>query len=107
MGKYQFSDEFSTYLIKRYISIIVSHLGYSTRLILVDLDNTLWGGVLGEDGLDGIKLGGDFPGNAFLNFQKTLKGLKNRGIAIGILSKNSENDALRAIENLPNMAITK
>jgi len=107
LGKYQFSDEFSTYLIKRYISIIVSHLGYSTRLILVDLDNTLWGGVLGEDGLDGIKLGGDFPGNAFLNFQKTLKGLKNRGIAIGILSKNSENDALRAIENLPNMAITK
>ena len=40
---------------------------------VLDLDNTLWGGVIGEDGMNGIKLGGDYPGNIYIDIQKTIK----------------------------------
>ncbi|MBT4731539.1 HAD-IIIC family phosphatase [Candidatus Woesearchaeota archaeon] len=107
LGRFPYSKKFSQFLIKRYASLILSAIGESVRLILVDLDNTLWGGVLGEDGIENIQLGGDFPGNAFLGFQNTLKELNNRGVALGILSKNNEDEALEAIQRLPNMVITE
>ncbi len=50
----------------------------------VDLDNTLWGGVLGEDGLAGIQIGGDYPGNAYAAFQRALKALARRGVALAV-----------------------
>ncbi len=107
LGRFPYSRNFSKFLIRRYASLIISTIGESVRLILVDLDNTLWGGILGEDGIEGIQLGGDFPGNAFLGFQNTLKELHNRGIALGILSKNNENETLETIQSLPNMVITE
>lgn len=62
------------------------------KCIVFDLDNTLWGGVLGEDGIEGIKIGGDYPGKAFLYFQKTLIELSKSGIILAVCSKNNEND---------------
>lgn len=62
------------------------------KCIVLDLDNTLWGGILGEDGIEGIKIGGDYPGKAFLYFQKTLVELSKSGIILAICSKNNEND---------------
>jgi FkbH-like protein len=73
--------------------------GRSRKLIVLDLDNTLWGGVIGETGWQGIRLGGhDFIGEAFVDFQLALKALSRRGIQLAIVSKNDEAVALEAID---------
>ena len=60
------------------------------KCLVLDLDNTLWGGSIGEDGLEGIKLGNFGIGRAFTDFQAWLKALKNRGILLCVCSKNQE-----------------
>ena len=67
---------------------------YRKKCLVLDLDNTLWGGVLGEDGIDGIKIGGDYPGKAFLYFQEGLLELAKRGVILTVCSKNNERDVL-------------
>ncbi len=71
------------------------------KCIVLDLDNTLWGGVLGEEGVSGIKIGGDYPGKAFLYFQEGLVELAKRGIILAVCSKNNEADVLEVWENNP------
>jgi HAD-superfamily phosphatase, subfamily IIIC/FkbH-like domain len=71
------------------------------KCLTLDLDNTLWGGILGEDGTDGIKIGGDYPGNAFLNFQEGLIELSKNGVILTICSKNNEQDVFDAWNNNP------
>ena len=71
----------------------------------MDLDNTLWGGVIGEDGIDGIRLGGEYPGAAFLNLQRAILDLYQRGILLAICSKNNLSDAMGALENHPAMLL--
>jgi len=66
------------------------------KVLCTDLDNTLWGGVLGEDGPDGIATGSAFPGNCYLAYQKYLKQLSCRGILLAIVSKNNEGDVREA-----------
>ncbi len=66
------------------------------KVLCTDLDNTLWGGVLGEDGPDGIATGSAFPGNCYLAYQKYLKHLSSRGILLAIVSKNNEDDVREA-----------
>ena len=80
-------------------------LGKDVRLIIVDLDNTLWGGVLGEEGIEGLQLGEDYPGNAFKAFQAELLEHNSRGIALGIASKNDEDLAMNAISLMSDMLI--
>lgn len=77
------------------------------KCIVLDLDNTLWGGVLGEDGIDGIKLGGDYPGKAFTYWQSALLQLANTGIILTICSKNNEEDVFEAWEKNPFMVLKK
>ncbi|MCG8467122.1 MAG: HAD-IIIC family phosphatase [Gemmatimonadetes bacterium] len=81
--------------------------GDARKLLVLDLDNTLWGGVVGDDGWESIVLGGhDADGEAFQDFQRALKGLANRGIVLGIASKNQERTALEAIERHPEMVLS-
>jgi FkbH-like protein len=69
--------------------------GKSKKCLVLDLDNTLWGGVIGDDGLDGIKLGAGQPeGEAFQQFQIYVKALKDRGILLAVASKNEAENAL-------------
>lgn len=79
---------------------IARHVGCLFRprrkVLVVDLDNTLWGGVVGEDGVDGIALGETWPGPAYLAFHRTLRDLRNSGILLAICSKNEEAD-VRAV----------
>lgn len=77
------------------------------KCLVLDLDNTLWGGVLGEDGINGIRIGGDYPGNAFLYFQKALLELSGSGVILAICSKNNEQDVLEAWENNQNILLKK
>ncbi len=80
-------------------------LGLSKKCIVVDLDNTMWGGVIGEDGFDGIKLGPYIQGRPFLEFQKILLALNKRGIILAINSKNNYDDAIKVIREHPHMLI--
>lgn len=101
LGRIPFSVEVSGKISDAYCSFIRNEMGRTARLIILDLDNTLWGGVLGEEGIKGIKIGGDFPGNAFKDFQSTLIKLKSRGIALAVVSKNDEAIGLRALNEHP------
>jgi FkbH-like protein len=62
------------------------------KVLVLDLDHTLWGGVLGEDGVGGIALGDEYPGNVFKDFQRYLVALKGRGVLLAIASKNNAAD---------------
>ncbi len=62
------------------------------KVLVLDLDNTLWGGVIGEDGLAGIHLGHDYPGNVYRQFQATILDLYRRGVVLAISSKNNPAD---------------
>ncbi len=105
LGRFPFSDAFSKFLAQKMTGLIIAANGLSTRLIVLDLDNTLWGGILGDDGVDGLSLGGDYPGNAFVAFQTLLKKYSQRGVALAVCSKNDEENALKAINTLPEMRI--
>ncbi len=81
-------------------------LGATKKLLVVDLDNTLWGGVVGDLGWEKLRLGGhDYQGEAFVDFQKTLKSLKNRGVLLAIASRNEEGVALEALTRHPEMVL--
>ena len=72
-------------------SLLAAQMGLTKKCLVLDLDNTLWGGVVGDDGLGGIRLGqGDGEGEAFLAFQRYAKALKQRGILLAVCSKNTE-----------------
>ena len=77
------------------------------KCIVLDLDNTLWGGVLGEDGIEGIKIGGDYPGKAFLYFQEALAELSKTGVILTVCSKNNEADVLEAWQKNPFIVLNK
>ena len=77
------------------------------KCLVLDLDNTLWGGILGEDGVAGIKIGGDYPGKAFSYWQRSLLELKRTGVMLAICSKNNEADVIEAWENNPFMILRK
>src|SRR5262249_40562678 len=76
------------YLSAEYVKYFSALLGLSRKCLVVDLDNTLWGGVIGEDGLEGIRLGAEYPGNAYAEFQRFLLDLHRRGVILAIASKN-------------------
>lgn len=107
LGRFPFSEGFSSFLARKYTGMVLASQGRTARLIVLDLDNTLWGGILGEEGIKGVQLGGDFPGNSYLQFQQTLKALTRRGIALALCSKNDEQHALEALETLPFMVLRR
>ena len=89
-------------------SCIKSEKGGSRKLIITDLDNTLWGGVVGDVGYENLILGGHNPiGEAYKDFQLALKSISNLGVVLAITSKNEESVALKAIENHPEMVLRK
>ncbi len=80
--------------------------GNSKKVLILDLDDTLWGGIVGDDGYENLILGGHDPiGEAFVDFQKALKAMTRRGIILGIVSKNEESVALSAMKNHPEMIL--
>jgi FkbH-like protein len=80
--------------------------GGARKLVVVDLDDTLWGGIVGDAGWEQLRLGGhDGIGEAFVDFQRALKNLKRRGILLAVVSKNEESVALEAIRRHPEMVL--
>ncbi len=79
--------------------------GRVAKALVCDLDNTLWGGVIGEDGMTGIKLDAEYPGAAFQSLQRTILDLYQRGVILAVNSKNNHADAMEAIEKHPGMLL--
>ncbi len=80
--------------------------GKSRRCLVLDLDNTLWGGVIGDDGLEGIKLAqGDATGEAYLNVQRYALSLRDRGIILAVSSKNNDETAREPFRKHPEMIL--
>ncbi|MFQ6118806.1 MAG: HAD-IIIC family phosphatase [Methanosarcinales archaeon] len=106
MGKIAFGNDVFKEAVLDVKSAIKGIKGDSVKLIIVDLDDTIWGGIVGEVGWQNIRLGGhDHIGEAFVDFQRSLKALKNLGIILGIVSKNEESVALEAISKHPEMVL--
>ena len=79
--------------------------GVICKVLAVDLDNTLWGGVLGEDGVDGLKLGVEYPGALYRGFQRAILDLYQRGVLLAVCSKNNHDEAMAALQNHPGMLL--
>ncbi len=100
-----FSLEALPHLAEQTVNMITALRGSIKKCVIVDLDNTLWGGVIGDDGLDGIEIGELGTGHAFSEFQLYLKELKKRGIILAVCSKNNEDTAKLPFEKHPEMVL--
>ncbi|MDR4484793.1 MAG: HAD-IIIC family phosphatase [Nitrospirales bacterium] len=108
MGKIAFANGVFQEATRDIKSALRAINGNARKLLLLDLDDTLWGGIVGDAGWKNLKLGGHDPiGEAFVDFQSELKSLSNRGILLGIVSKNEEVIALEAIDKHPEMVLRK
>jgi FkbH-like protein len=75
------------------------------KVIALDADNTLWGGIIGEDGFDGIALGHDYPGNAYMAFQRRLLDFQQRGFILALCSKNDPADVEQVLNDHPHQIL--
>jgi FkbH-like protein len=94
-------------LLKHQMALVRGAIGLGSKCVVLDLDNTIWGGIVGEDGLNGIQLGGTAKGEAFLCFQRYLLGLRQRGIILAVCSKNNESDAWQVFDEHPEMILKR
>ena len=104
-SKYPCATHFLPDLTRSVARLIATRKGKITKVLVLDLDNTIWGGVIGDDGLDGIALGGDAYGEAFQQFQRYVLSLRDRGYVLAVCSKNNEEIAVDAFRNHPEMII--
>lgn len=87
--------------------LIAAQTMSAKKCIVVDADDTLWGGVVGEDGVGGISLGGGFPGNAYKEFQQCLLGLQRKGVFLAVASKNNPDDFFEVLDAHDEMVLTR
>jgi len=107
LGGLRFSTGGEKLIAKALERILDAHLVARKKCLLLDLDNTLWGGVIGEDGLAGIQLSGTGAGARYRDFQLRIRDLAKMGVILGIVSKNNEADALEVFERHEHMALSK
>ncbi|MGH6916124.1 MAG: HAD-IIIC family phosphatase, partial [Geminicoccaceae bacterium] len=97
LAKMPWQEGLLPHLADELLRYALAHLGRTKKCLVLDLDNTLWGGVLGEEGPEGIEIGpGGATAEAFLAFQRTIAMLKNRGVMLAINSKNNDEDVREA-----------
>ena len=99
------SIEVLPFIASKTIDIIKAINGKLKKCVILDLDNTTWGGIIGDDGLENIQVGSLGIGKAFSEFQYWIKKLKNRGIIVAVCSKNTESIAKEPFESHPDMVL--
>lgn len=88
-----------------YMKFFRALAGKAKKCLVLDLDNTLWGGILGEDGPRGIHLGPEYPGSAYVAFQRAIRGLQQRGVILAVASKNNPSDVDEVFATHPHMVL--
>jgi len=92
-------------LSEEYVKYLIPVLRMTKKCLVLDLDNTLWGGIVGEDGYNGIKMDDNYPGIAYREFQRVILDLYKKGTILAINSKNNYDDAIEVIKNHPDMLL--
>lgn len=105
IGKQPYSLEAMQEIAFENIKIIRSIKGLTKKCLILDCDNTLWGGILGEDGIDKIQIGNVYPGAAFKAFQQQIINLYRQGIIIAICSKNNPEEVDEVLNHHPEMLL--
>jgi FkbH-like protein len=105
VGDIKVSLNYIPYLAEELMAYIKAVVGINRKCIVLDLDNTLWGGIIGEDKLEGLELSPDPPGKAFVEFQRLLLALYQRGIILAVNSRNNMDEALAVIRDHPHMVL--
>ena len=91
-SKFPFTQHASSHFANRIITQVVLKTTPKVKVIVLDADNTIWGGIVGEDGPQGIALGPEYPGSAFMDFQRRLLEYQQRGVLLALCSKNNPQD---------------
>jgi FkbH-like protein len=108
LAKVDYSRDFFVKAASEIKAVLQGLRGQARKLVICDLDNTLWGGVIGDDGMENVKLGGhDGMGESFVAFQQELLALRKRGILLGICSKNDPELAWKMIDEHSEMALRR
>lgn len=105
MGKILHSTDFHRALAAEIVSVVNRDARVPKKALLLDLDNTLWGGLAGENDITPITLSDSGVGLAYKNFQRVIRQMRFEGVALGIVSKNNDSDALEIINKHPHMAL--
>ena len=106
LAKLPFADAYVPLYADHVARIIGAIRGKSRRCLVLDLDNTVWGGVIGDDGMEGIKLAqGDPTGEAHLSVQQMALALRQRGVVLAVSSKNTDSVARKVFSDHPDMLL--
>jgi FkbH-like protein len=106
LAKLMFAAELGPFFADQLCRVLCALFGKSARALVLDLDNTLWGGVIADDRIDGLQIGQGSPqGEAFLLFQELVLQLRQRGVALAVCSKNLEDIAREPFRQHPDMLI--
>ncbi len=102
LNKAPFKKDFLNYYAREISQVIAAIKGKAKKCLILDCDNTLWGGIIGEEGINGIKLDDyNHPGKIFYDFQRFILTLYQRGIILALCSKNNEEEVWQVFENHP------
>ena len=104
-SRFPFKPSAANEFCRKLLDIASVTLSPKAKVIVLDADNTLWGGVVGEEGLHGISLGPDYPGNVFVDFQRRILDYQQRGFILAMCSKNNEDDVLDVLRNHPHQIL--
>jgi len=102
-----FSDAFLHTAGRQLGRIIMASRRAAKKCVVLDADNTLWGGIVGEDGIDGIQIGDEFPGSAYRDFHKLLLSWRARGVLLAVASKNNEADVWEVFDRHSGMVLRR
>jgi len=104
-SRFPFSVVGAQAVVRRLVSFAVAQRQPKAKVIALDADNTLWGGIVGEDGPDGIALGPDYPGSVYVSFQRRLLELQQRGFVLALCSKNNSQDVAEVLAKHPHQVL--
>ena len=104
-ARFPFTPEAGREIARRIVGLGAVMKFPKAKVIVLDADNTLWGGIIGEDGMDGIALGPDYPGNTFLDFQRRLLDYQQRGFILALCSKNNPADLDQVLREHPHQLL--
>jgi FkbH-like protein len=105
MMRMPFAPDSMSPMVSAWLKFIHPISGAVCKVLAVDLDNTLWGGVVGEDGMEGIKLGVEYPGALYRSFQRVILDLHQRGVLLAVCSKNNPDEAMAVLQKHQGMLL--
>ncbi|WP_405853295.1 HAD-IIIC family phosphatase [Streptomyces sp. NBC_00090] len=105
IGGHAWSQEFLDAYAREVARVVLARLGRARKCLVLDLDHTLWGGVVGDDGIPALKIGGSFPGSAHAELQSLAKDLSRQGVLLTVCSKNDDAVAREAVATHPDMVL--